>query len=330
MLMDMDSFSSRSVAFIALASGVLWAQVDTATPRKDSVATAVLSASDSLKAQASPVPVVDTAKPVVLDTAVKPASSPSPAIVVDSAKKTDEAASMVAEAAPSCAGRWNWALEVGGGYDWVLGELVDKEDDLVRRFRVVLTDEENDSSAVNPIGSGFVARATLWRKSVSGNQFGLGVAYGNFRQHPASSYSASLTEDFFTELQVSLRYRRSMPLTSSIGWHGEAAVGWTNLSLLRASLVAAHREDGLLTLSSEEKKQVQALHREVDANGIRGEALVGLDLQLAPAWSLGFQLGAAYGQVWLSETAAIDAVVGYPDNLGYVSLGAGLSVTRDF
>jgi len=332
----MDSILARSAILMAAAGGIAFAQTDSASA----------PVTDSTKLEA-PAPVV---APIVVDTAVQAVVAPDTTSsvapvapvppVVDTAKAVATAVTVpavdtpavadVAVAPESCPRHGSWVLEAGVRYGWTIGDLLDQEERLTKHFNVILTDDKNDTSDVDPIASGLAYRAAAWYKLSCGAQFGLGFQYGVFSEHPASSYASSLTEDFLKQMLVTARFRHSYRLVDRLDVFGEVAGGWNKSTIERAPLVAAHLDDGTLRLSSAQGAQVKAIHAEADLDGIHGEVAVGVGYEIASGWSLGVSGEYGIGQLWLGSRTTTDVELGYPESVGYMGFGLGLFVTHGF
>lgn len=315
---------------MAAAGGMVFAQTDSASaPVTDSAQLVV------------PSPVV---APLVADTAVQAVVAPdaTPAIppVVDAAEVVAPVVQTpavdtptvadVAVAPESCARHGSWVLEAGVRYGWTIGDLLHQEDRLTKRFNVILTDDDGDTSDVDPIASGVAYRAAAWYKLACGAQFGIGFQYGMFPEHPASSYASSLTEDFLKQMLVTARFRHSYRLVNRLDVFGEVAGGWNKSTIERAPLVAAHLGDGTLRLSPAQGAQVKAIHAEADLDGIHGDVAVGIAYEVAPNWSVGLSAEYGIGQLWLGSRTSADVELGYPESVGYMGFGLGVFVSRGF
>lgn len=329
----MDSLLARSAILMAVAGGIASAQTDSVpAPVADSakvVAPATVVAA----------PVADTVVKPVVDTTVPVAPvAPAPS-VVDSAKVVvpvapapvvDSPAPAASDAPKSCARHGSWVLEAGVRYGWTIGELLDQEERLTKRFNVILTDDKNDTSDVDPVASGLAYRAAAWYKLACGAQFGLGFQYGLFSEHPASSYSSSLTEDFLEQMLVTARFRHAYRLLDRLDLFGEVAGGWNKSTIERAPLVAAHLGDGTLRLNPAQIALAKAVHAETDLDGIHGEVAVGVGYEIASGWSLGMSAEYGIGQLWLGSRTSTDVELGYPESIGYMGFGFGLFVSHGF
>lgn len=330
----MDSLLARSAILIAVVGGIASAQTDSVSiPVADSAKVAIPAA-------VVPTPVVDTAvKAVVASDTIRPvapvAGTPpvvdSPKVVVPVAPVPAVDSPTVAAVAPkSCARHGSWVLEGGVRYGWTIGDLLDQENRLTKRFNVVLTDENNDTSDVDPIASGVAYRAAAWYKLACGSQFGLGFQYGLFSEHPTSSYASSLTEDFLEQMLLTVRFRHSYRLINRLDLFGELAGGWNKSTIERAPLVASHLDDGTLRLPSADRILARDIHAETDLDGIHGELAVGVGYEIASGWSLGVSAEYDIGEVWLTSTTSAEDELGYPENVGYMGFGLGLFVSYGF
>ena len=222
-----------------------------------------------------------------------------------------------------------WALEGGVRYGWRLGALLDEEDRLTRDFKVILLGANDDTSAVNPIASGFAYQATAWLKAHCGNQFGLGLQYGRFSEHPASSYSSGLTESFLESILLTGRFRHVKPIGNMVELFGEAAAGWNHSTLRRVPLVAAHIDDPKLKFSNSDKDLIAVLNTESSTDGIHGEAGIGAALKFAPDWSVALSANGTWDKVWL-QASSDEIEAQYATSPSFWGFDIGLSVAREF
>lgn len=331
----MDSLLARSAILMAVAGGIASAQTDSVpAPVAD-------SAKVVAPATVVSAPVADTVVKPVVDTTVPVAPvAPAPS-VVDSAKVVVPVAPAPVVDSPALPASTDpvkqerhFALVVDAGihYGFTLGELLDEEGRLMRHFNVFLENKGDKTSqyAVDPISTGISYRIGGWARSNCGNQFGMRLQYGRLSEHPASSFSASLTEDFMEQFLVTARYRRSFSINASIEAFGDAALGWNHVNLSRLPIVAAHLDDGTLDNSKEIRDPVRAIHAETDLDGIHGEVAVGVEYKIAPRWSLGMSAEYGIGQLWLGSRTSTDVELGYPESIGYMGFGFGLFVSHGF
>lgn len=332
----MDSLLARSAILITAAGGMAFAQMDSVSAPSTDSSKAVVPA------PVVAVPVVDTMVKALVAPDTAPAVAPVAPIppAADSAKVVVPVApapvvdspvvAAAADAPKSCARHGSWVVEAGVRYGWAIGDLLDQEERLTKRFNVVLTDDNKDTSDVDPISTGVAYRATAWYKLGCGAQFGIGFQYGLFSEHPASSYAPSLTEDFLRQMLLTARFRHSHRLIDRLDLFGEVAGGWNKSTIERAPLVAAHLEDGTLRLSSAERALAKAVHSEADLDGVHGDVAVGIAYEVAPKWSVGLSAEYGIGQLWLGSRTSTDVELGYPESLGYMGFGFGVFVSRGF
>ena len=320
--MELFRLRFAAVAFVGLG-GLASAQTDSTGLRKDSLATPafVLAA----------VPDSSTTTPMPVDSGTKDSLVAAVAVVLPVAKLDSVVVPTVVAPAKGkrCGHCMTWAVEGSVRYGWRLGELIDEEDRLTRRFKVVLTDNKKDTSEVNPIASGFVYQAALWAKIPHGNQVGLGFQYGRFVEHPASSYNLSLSENLWEQYLVTARYRYCLPLGSSFRVFGEAAAGWNHSTLHRVALVAAHLDDTVLHFSASQYALVNALHASTETDGLHAELGIGAQYLFARSWSVGFTVNPSLDRIWISPNAG-ESDAAYDQSPNFWGTDIGLSVTHEF
>lgn len=327
------------VVLVGLGVGVLSAQTDSTPVRKDSAPAVGVSTTPDTTVKSSPasIPVVtpvrnDTVQVAIpISDTVKPPVAPEK-VATDSQVAKPEAVKKPIVKSDAVAKRCEppkWALEGGVRYGWRMGELLDEENRLTNQFKVVLLGADDDTSTVDPIASGVAYQAVVWLKAHCGNQFGLGFQYGQFSEHPTTSYSLDLTESLLESFLVTGRYRHVKPVASSVGIFGEAALGWNHSTLHRIPLVAAHIGDAKLKFSNSDKDLIAAVNRESSTDGIHAEAGIGGELALSPAWSLALTANATWDKVWL-QASSDEIEADYSTSPSYWGFDIGLSVAREF
>ncbi len=330
----MDSLLARSAILMAVVGGIASAQTDSVSnPVADSakVAAPVVSApapvaDTAVKAAA----ISDTTRPIAPATAALPVSDSAKPVVPAAPSQVVDSPTIAPVATRSCGRHGSWVVEAGARYGWIMGDLLDQENRLTKRFNVVLTDENNDTSDVDPIASGVAYRAAAWYKLACGSQFGLGFQYGLLSEHPTSSYASSLSEDFLRQMLLTVRYRYSYKLADQWNLFGEVAGGWNKSTIERAPLVASHLNDGTLRLPSADRVLARDIHSETDLDGIHGEVAVGAGYEIAKGWSLGLSGECDMGQAWLTSKTPAEDELGYPESVSYMGFGLGLFVSYGF
>lgn len=310
----------RIACFVLAFSLVGFAQIDTTTLRKDSTA----------------VPAAG-APPVPMDSAAHVPPQPVPTSPVAAPETLAVSTNPMPRLAPAEDGASRLSMEGSVSYGWRMGKLLDEEDRLTRQFKIVLVGKDNDSNEVNPIASGILYQIAGWWKATPSNHLGIGLGYGRFSEHPASSYSSDLSEDFFDQFLVTARYRHSFELTERWKLLGEASLGWNHVRIERVPLVAAHRSDSMIQFKQAQLEQIELLQRNMDADGLHGQ--LGLNLQwfFLPSWSLGVTSAASFDRIWFQQVAKARISDGSEDIRRSLSgspwfwgIDLGFSLARDF
>ncbi|MEN9309667.1 MAG: hypothetical protein RL173_3599 [Fibrobacterota bacterium] len=232
-----------------------------------------------------------------------------------------------------CHRNGTWSLEGEIRYGWRAGDLLEEEDRLTRQFKVVLVDRSGDTSNVNPIASGPIYQAVLWYKGPCGNQFGAGFGYAMLDEHPASTYSASLSELFLEQFLVTARFRKIKKVSDRFNLFYEAAAGYNHSTIHGIPLVYANQYDPNIHLSASDLTYIGKLHEATAANGIHVEGLVGGEVRLGEKVGMAFKLGLNGDKIWRSSYFVAGSGATSVSNSADVytwGLDLGLSVSRDF
>jgi len=336
-------------AFVAIGCGAAIAQgaPDTTTIRRDTVAAAVVPA-----VVAAPAPVVidtarkdsavtlakpDTTVATKIDTLAVPAT-PKPDTTRPPVAKPDTAAKvaptkMAALDSSHCVRKSAWSLEGTIRYGWRLGELLEEEDRLTRQFKVVLVDKNDDTTNVNPVATGLSYQAALWFKGCCGNQFGIGLEYASLSEHPVSTYSTSLTEDFLEQFLVTARYRKAKPVTQKFHLLYEAAIGYSRTTIHGIPLVYANQSEPRILLTSSDRAAIALLHESTDANGIHGEIALGGQWRPSAPVGLAIKLGVNTDKIWRESSVSVGTGAANRSNASDLwswGFDVGLSASHDF